>query len=422
MSDTAAHLADRVLPRVPLRQWVLSVPRPMRYVFARDAKLISRALRIFWSEVLRHLKRKAGHRPYAEVFGGAVSGVQRFGGALNLNIHIHSLVLDGVYVWDDGLQALRFIPLPEPTAEELERVLSRVRDRLRRLLASKGFTGFEPLPDEETPVPDEALQEPSLFDSLQAGSIQEMLLLDGRPRRVPVVGRREGPYASAAEKPLCAAFDGFSLQAGVRIRKGDREGLERLCRYVLRPPFSQERLELLPDGRVRYGLRRERPDGTSHLILTPLEFLEKLAALIPPPRSHLVVYQGILAPNSGSRPFVVPAPRVSLEGGCGHPPKRGRRRRTVPDEEPATGDREPPNADVAPTGPGRTAWATLLRRTFGLDVLQCPRCPGRMELIAAITEPGPIRRILRHLDLPEDPLRAAPPRPPPDPGFEFDQT
>ena len=103
MSDTAAHLVDRVLPRAPVRQWALSVPRPMRYVFARDAKLISRALRIFWSELLRHLKRKAGHRPYAEVFGGAVSGVQRFGGALNLNVHIHSLVLDGVYVWDDGL-------------------------------------------------------------------------------------------------------------------------------------------------------------------------------------------------------------------------------------------------------------------------------------------------------------------------------
>ena len=85
MSDTAAHLVDRVFPRVPVRQWVLSLPRPMRYVLARDAKLLSRALKIFVSEIVRHLKRKAGHRPAREVLTGAVTGIQRYGGAINLN-------------------------------------------------------------------------------------------------------------------------------------------------------------------------------------------------------------------------------------------------------------------------------------------------------------------------------------------------
>jgi hypothetical protein len=97
MADAASRLVDEVLPRVPVRQWVLSVPRPIRYILARDAKLLSAALRIFIQEVFRDLRRRAGGGE-----PGAVTAVQRFGGALNLNIHFHSLVLDGVYVGDGG--------------------------------------------------------------------------------------------------------------------------------------------------------------------------------------------------------------------------------------------------------------------------------------------------------------------------------
>jgi hypothetical protein len=81
MSDTAAQLVDRVFPRVPVRQWVLSLPRPMRYVLARDAKLLGRALRIFVSEIVRRYKRRARHRPASEVLAGAVTGIQRWGGS-----------------------------------------------------------------------------------------------------------------------------------------------------------------------------------------------------------------------------------------------------------------------------------------------------------------------------------------------------
>ncbi len=417
MSDTAAHLVDRVFPRVPVRQWVLSLPRPMRYVLARDAKLLGRALRIFVSEIVRHLKRKTGHHPSSEVLAGAVTSIQRFGGALNLNPHLHSLVLDGAYVWDDEAQVLRFQALAEPSQEELERILSRVRHRLRMFLASRGFTAFEP-PSPDS-VPPEACEELSLFDRVQSTSIQECLTLSGEPRRVPAVGRRKGPLPAPEGGPLCVSFDGFSLQAAVRIRKGDREGLERLARYVTRPSFSGERLELLPDGRVSYEFRRPRRDGSTHLVLRPLELMEKLAALVPPPRSHLLVYSGILGPRCRARRMVVPAGNPAPSPEAGNDEACGRRPRG---EEPHDRwEREAPRSREAPTGPGRTDWATLLRRTFALDVLSCPRCSGRLKVIATITEPEPIRAILRCLGHPEDSPRASPARPPPDPGLEFVQ-
>jgi len=233
------------------------------------------------------------------------------------------------------------------------------------------------------------------------------------PEPTPRPWRRREP-----EKPFCVSWDGFSLEAGVRIRKGDREGLERLSRYVTRPPYSQERLSLLPDGRVRYDFRRARPDGSTGLVLSPLEFLEKLAALVPPPRTHLVVYHGILAPHCRSRRFVVPVSAAPADDArCGdrqaRPPDDGER-----DPLP---DREAPRSQEAPAGPGRTDWATLLKRTFAIDVLECPRCHGRREVLATITEPEAIRGILRCLGHPTDPPRAAPVRPLPSPGLEFDQ-
>ncbi len=333
-----------------------------------DAKLLSRALRIFVSEIVRHLKRKAAHRPARDVLTGAVTGIQRYGGAINLNPHLHTLALDGVYLRDAQTGELTWKSLPEPTDDELHDVLLRTRTRLRRFLVRKGFTAFEP---GDTTPPDPDADETSLFDAVQSSSILEQLTLLGSPRRVPMLGRRELPFIPSPSKPLCAASDGFSLEAGVRIRKGDREGLERLCRYVARPPISQERLELLPDGRVRYGLRRPRPDGSTHLILSPLEFLEKLAALVPPPRHPLTVYHGILAPHSRARKLVVPPTGLQPEAVepdlCDHPPKKKRKRRRrgqqASDASEAYDAREAPRSKEAPTSPGRTPWATLLKRT-----------------------------------------------------------
>jgi hypothetical protein len=94
----------------------------------------------------------------------------------------------------------------------------------------------------------------------------------------------------------CAMIDGVSLHANVAVPKGDRRRLEKLCRYIARPLVSTERLSKLSDGRLLYRLKRKWLDGTTHVVFERLELVEKLAAIVPPPRIHVVRYHGVLAP------------------------------------------------------------------------------------------------------------------------------
>jgi hypothetical protein len=196
--------------------------------------------------------------------------------------------------------------------------------------------------------------------------------------------RRERP-------PLCAEVDGFDIHAGVAIAAHDRAGLERLARYGLRAPFAQSRLERAPRGRLTYELKHTLDDGTTHLVLEPLELLEKLAALVPPPREHLVLYSGVLAPCASLRDQVVPsappAPPVP-PGACPGKPRPQTR---------------------------RIDWATLLKRVFAVELLACAVCGGKMRVLSVIEE-GPVaRKILAHLGLPSLVPPRAPARDPPDP-------
>ena len=102
--------------------------------------------------------------------------------------------------------------------------------------------------------------------------------------------------------PRHAHLERFDLHADRDVRADDRLGLERLCRYLLRPPLAQERLTRLADGRVLCTLARPWHDGTRHLIFTPHEFLERLAAITPRPHINLVLYHGVLAPRARWRP------------------------------------------------------------------------------------------------------------------------
>jgi hypothetical protein len=119
--------------------------------------------------------------------------------------------------------------------------------------------------------------------------------------------------------PECRAnIDGVSMHANVSVPARDRRRLERLCRYVARPPIATKRLSSLPDGRLLYRLKHRWRDGTTHVVFDPLELIERIAAVIPPPRAHLVRYHGVLAPAAHRRaqigsPALAPAtPRSSL--------------------------------------------------------------------------------------------------------------
>jgi hypothetical protein len=94
---------------------------------------------------------------------------------------------------------------------------------------------------------------------------------------------------------LCAEVEVFNLQAATRLHVGDREGLERMARYLARPPIATDRLSRLDDGRLELRLKRPWRDGTTAFVYTPHELLERLVAIVPRPRAHLTRYLGVFA-------------------------------------------------------------------------------------------------------------------------------
>jgi hypothetical protein len=136
MSQTAAHLVDHVIPHVPVRQWVLSLPIPLRVLLAAQPELVTPLLQVVQRVLTRHLLGAAGLKA-DEGQGGAVTLIQRFGSAANLNIHLHCLVLDGVYR-DGADDSPAFIEADAPTDDALHALLQTVITRLMKLLTRRG--------------------------------------------------------------------------------------------------------------------------------------------------------------------------------------------------------------------------------------------------------------------------------------------
>ena len=137
-------------------------------------------------------------------------------------------------------------------------------------------------------------------------------------------------------------------------------------------------------------------DGTTHVVFQPLELLEKLSALIPAPRAHLVRYSGILAPAAKWRLLVVPAGSGADRHACGQAESSCVAPLSAPNEQWALECSDP----SATLHPRNYYWAELMKRVWSVDVLECPRCLGRMRIVAAIHAPSAVRKILDCLDLP----------------------
>ena len=136
MAQTATHLVDHVIPRVPVRQWVLSLPIPLRLLLAAQPKLVTPVLQVVHRAITRLLLDQAGLKA-DEAHSGAVTLIQRFGSAANLNIHLHCLVLDGVYRCDTEGEPV-FVEVPAPTDEALQTVLLKIITRTMKLLTRRG--------------------------------------------------------------------------------------------------------------------------------------------------------------------------------------------------------------------------------------------------------------------------------------------
>lgn len=394
MAERTAHLIDHVFPNVPVRQWVLSVPYRLRYQLAWHHDLCRALVGVFLRAVLGFLRARARDGGVADGRGGAVAVIQRFGGALNLNVHVHALVLDGVF-GRHAAGALTFHPTPRLMALDIAEVLATVEPRIKRLLHRVGLGDGDP----DGAASDAWAEDAPVLAGLAAASVQGIVALGPQRGVRPRLGDPCEGGAASAPDGCHARANGFDLHAGLVVPAGQRARLERVCRYALRPPVSQERLYVTDEGLVRLQLRQPWRNGTTAVVFDPVEFLGRLAVLVPRPRINLILYHGVLGPRAAWRSEVVPSPKDGREAGV-----------TASDTEPA---READPTETAHRRARGQCWASLMARTFGLDVLACPRCGGRLRLIALIEEAAVVDRILRHLGLPTEIPTPCPPRAPP---------
>ncbi|MBC8451317.1 MAG: transposase, partial [Planctomycetes bacterium] len=344
--------------------------------------------RIFLRAVFSLYRKRAAGEGILGGRTGAVNRIQRFGSALNLNVHFHALVLDGVYTLSTPFARPVFHEASWIDDDDIERVTKQIHGRVLRLLRRRSL-----LNDEHEISTEESDEHQGLLPLLQAASIQSRVAQGpDAGARIGRLGLLGGGEARITPGSLCAEVNGFSLHAAVRIPAHDRARLEHLCRYVARPPFASARLKWSRRGRLLYELRNPWRDGTTHIVFEPHVFLERLAALIPPPRVPLQTYHGVLAPSASWRDDVVKS-RVSAPrtGDTSEEKKRGSARRP----------------------PHRYLWAELMRRVFGFEVLRCKVCRSKRRLISMITERSTIVRILAHLGLDTNPPSIQPARAPP---------
>jgi Putative transposase len=204
---------------------------------------------------------------------------------------------------------------------------------------------------------------------------------------------------------------GFSVDASVRIAQHDRQGLERLLRYCARPPFAGQRIRI--EGEQIIYRCSKAPAGEQgdtsvggkrahEIVLTPLEFIARIAALVPPPRQHRHRYYGVLAPNARQRGQVIPV--------------------VIPPLTPSEGDSmTQPLPTDPPIGPkassvhhqSRYSWAKLIARVYETDPLLCGRYGGRTKIIAFVVQASELRQILAHVGLQVEAPRTYPARGPP---------
>lgn len=303
MAETAAHLVDHVLPHLPVRQWVLSVPKRLRYFMQRDGAVLNMVLRIFLRVIAQSLHQHcptAAQMNEATLHIGAVAFIHRFGSSLNEHVHFHVCVVDGMFEGVPG----------ESDADATSPGVLADTPKLR----------FHPVTE---------------IDETAVAQVQANL-----------------------RRRILRAFVGRSL-------------------------------------------------------------IDRVDALVPPPRTHRHRYFGVLAPNSPLRAAVTamaapakqavvqPEPTGASEGAPG----------VIPQDNTDGGGTPLPQLQLQPEppkhSPAHYLWAVLIARIYEIFPLLCPICGGQMHLIAFITEGAQIRKILDHIGVDSEPPRISPARGPP---------
>ncbi len=312
---------------------------------AQKPAVIRGVLAIAIQEISAWYRADLARRGHRRGQTGAVTVVQRFGSALQLNVHFHIIVLEGCYVEAADGQ-VQFHSSHKPSTADVENLVASIAVKAEDWLASVGHGPYDQ-PDADPTSAQELLQAASL-----AGRVGLGRTAGQRTQRVVRAFGRE-----VTLPPRCAVSCGYNLHAGVAIGRYDRRGLEQLARYICRPALAKSRLERRPDGMIVLHMKRTWSDGTSAVVFTPAEFVARLASLVPPPNKNSVLYHGVLAPNASLRPKVVP--NQSQENRAPQPLAKPRRHRHRP---------------------RRHTWSELLWRVFGVEGWLCPHCFTKMRL------------------------------------------
>ena len=228
VAEQAAHLVEAVLPSVPVRQWVLTVPHRLRYGLAFDHALCRTVLGVFIRAALAWYRRRGRRAGVLDGQSGTVTVVQRFGSGLELNVHFHALGLDGVFApGADG--TLRFHRLPPPNDADVACLVATIARRVARLLARRGLVADA---DGTDPLAAESLA----LSGLASAAVQGRIALGPAPGRwstvwapilTPPGTSRRGRYRRAVTASTCMAA--LPSQARIEIGSSSSAGISCVC-------------------------------------------------------------------------------------------------------------------------------------------------------------------------------------------------
>ena len=281
------------------------------------------------------------------------------------------LFLDGVYVYR-GNRPPRFQRVKAPDKSELEDLVQLTSQRVGRCLERQGlleqdaenaWLGLDPAEDNDA------------MPQILGSSVSYRIAVGPQQGRKAFMIRTIRPLdKSSPGLERVAKASGFSLHARVSCEAHQKGKRERIFRYIARPPVAVPRLSLSSTGKVVYTLKTPYSDGTTQVAFEPMDFIARLAALVPKPRVSLTRYHGVLAPNHRWRGLVTPA-------------KRGKGvKRMSSDDVRSHAERH-----------GAMTWAQRLKRVFNIDIEVCGRCGGSVKVIACIEDQDVIDTILAHL-------------------------
>lgn len=335
--DRSTFLRHQVLGDTPVRLWTTTYPYPFRAWLGGDPQMITAVLGATMRRITRYIRLQIKHAhglPTVNiVHPGAVTTIQRTATDLDANLHFHSLFTDGAFVHHGDDREPTFLELPPPTDDDLADIAWDIARGVRKELWRMNC--WEDQPDE-------------------GERIISGLLVRRDNQAQPC--RFTGVAANAPTRP--DGVGAINLDVTSAIGRGDHQSLLRMLDYMLAPAIRDKQLTVQRDS-VVLELKRPRTDGTTHRRYKFDQILDRMAFLVPPRGANLLRFHGVYAPNAKLRGDVVP-------------------------DDPAP-EEQPPRIDDENTPEDYRAWAELKTHSYPADVMHCPKCGGRMKLIALNT-------------------------------------